>query len=455
MNIEDGDSKDSIVLFLKNPSIFQSKYINGIENFDNKKDAGSLSSSLVSNVIWADGIYINPENSNKYIVFYRPIANYRENVGILEVKINLKKLDNYIKLANGNENYIFSVYDKNNNLIDTASNGGGNGGKGISVKEKIISGYAVECFLPRKYITKEYFSAAVPVFLWLILITLIIIAVSRYISNSITSRLNTFIENLETHKSGIKMNTEVGSKDEISILENRFKLLLSDIDKMHLSEKKLKSRIEISHFELLQAKINPHLLYNSLSAIRWEALRTGENTICEIVDILTAYYRGIFSYSEHVVTVSEELNIVKNYLEVTRLSYKMNYGIHYEISGDIKNEYMYKMILQPVVENAVCHGIHDKPDGKITVKGCKENNSIIFVIEDNGYGMKKDVLKSITGGVKSGKHYGINNIRERLDLFYNKEGTVTVESVLGEGTRVIIKLPAEDKETLKKRLETY
>lgn len=209
-------------------------------------------------------------------------------------------------------------------------------------------------------------------------------------------------------------------------------------------------RIRTSELKALQSQINPHFLYNTLDSIVWIAEETGSEKIKEITVALANYFRIVLSSGKDIISVRDEIEHVKSYLIIQKMRYEtLNYSI--DVKADALLCTMPKLILQPIVENAIYHGVKNNPDGgTIWVYGYIEKGMLIFEIVDNGRGMRPHELERVFDKNRKSaiKHGGVamRNIRERIELYYGKEYGIVVESAYRQGTKVTITLPINGKE---------
>jgi two-component system sensor histidine kinase YesM len=210
-----------------------------------------------------------------------------------------------------------------------------------------------------------------------------------------------------------------------------------------LSNAKLKEKE--SSFQALQAQINPHFIYNSLSLLQWRALDQGDQVQVETIEALTTFYRIALDNKSNVTLIKNELEHVRAYLDIQQLRYPGRVRVNWELDEEVLELYSIKLILQPIVENAYIHGrIFTRPDAciAISIKRCK--NLIRFQVKDNGIGMDPSTLARIRSGEKAGmgNGFGLLNIRERLYLYFGDAGKLQIESAPEAGTAVTIELPA-------------
>lgn len=241
------------------------------------------------------------------------------------------------------------------------------------------------------------------------------------------------------------MDMQVGSddRDEIGMLYRGFgsmmKRIRTLINEVYLS-KITKKEAEL---KALQAQINPHFLYNTLSLINWKALAAGEEDISRMTLAMSTFYRTALNRGRNVLQVEAELSNTRAYLEIQSMLHDGDFDYEIEVQPEILQCESLNLILQPLVENAIHHGIEEKTDGrgKISVRGWKEDNCVWFMVEDNGVGMEQKVADKIL--TMESKGYGVRNVDERIRLCYGEKYAMKVESVVGKGTKMTIHFPAK------------
>lgn len=241
------------------------------------------------------------------------------------------------------------------------------------------------------------------------------------------------------------MDMQVGSdeRDEIGMLYRGFgsmmKRIRTLINEVYLGKITQKE----AELKALQAQINPHFLYNTLSLINWKALAAGEEDISRMTLAMSTFYRTALNRGKNVLQVEAELSNTRAYLEIQSMLHDGNFDYEIEAQPEILQCESLNLILQPLVENAIHHGIEEKTDGrgKISVRGWKEENCVWFMVEDNGVGMEQEVADKIL--TMESKGYGVRNVDERIRLCYGEKYAMKVESVVGKGTKMTIHFPAK------------
>lgn len=241
------------------------------------------------------------------------------------------------------------------------------------------------------------------------------------------------------------MDMQVGSddRDEIGMLYRGFgsmmKRIRTLINEVYLGKITQKE----AELKALQAQINPHFLYNTLSLINWKALAAGEEDISRMTLAISTFYRTALNRGRNVLQVEAELSNTRAYLEIQSMLHDGDFDYEIEVQPEILQCESLNLILQPLVENAIHHGIEEKTDGrgKISVRGWKEDNCVWFMVEDNGVGMEQKVADKIL--TMESKGYGVRNVDERIRLCYGEKYAMKVESVVGKGTKMTIHFPAK------------
>ncbi|MBP3274276.1 MAG: histidine kinase [Butyrivibrio sp.] len=211
-----------------------------------------------------------------------------------------------------------------------------------------------------------------------------------------------------------------------------------------------------AEFELLQAQINPHFLYNTLDAIVWSAEAGNEKQVVKMVGSLSEFFRSSLNKGKEIVTIREELSHVRSYLEIQQIRYQDILDYEIDVPEELYINEIPKITVQPVVENALYHGIKEKRGGgKISVTGREDGGDYIITVSDNGIGMEPDRLGEVRDGLTdsspdSKKIYGLYNVNQRIKLDFGDEYGLSIDSVYDEGTTVTIRLPKKSNEIVKK-----
>jgi Predicted signal transduction protein with a C-terminal ATPase domain len=230
--------------------------------------------------------------------------------------------------------------------------------------------------------------------------------------------------------------------DETGILSQEFRTMLEKIDTLIHENYEKQILLQDTKYKMLQAQINPHFLYNTLNAINW-MIRASENENAEEMIIELGYLLRASFEKEPYTTVSEEIDVVRSYITIQQYRYQKRAEFVIETKGDLAAYMIPRMILQPLIENAVYYGVEPAMKCcKIRVFVAEENEYIFLQISDTGQGMNEEELQSVRNGtvVPKGNGIGLKNIRERLNITY-KDSEFVINSQIGVGTEIQIRIP--------------
>ena len=241
---------------------------------------------------------------------------------------------------------------------------------------------------------------------------------------------------------------DVKYTDEVGELGGSFNTMVKEIRKLMYLVKMEERKKRIAEMNVLQAQIKPHFMYNTLDTIRWMAEENNKKDIIQIIEALTNLLRISLSKGKEIISVREEMNHILNYLTIQKIRYedKMDYEINFD--ENILDYNIVKLILQPLVENAIYHGIKEKRgNGKIIIQGKVEGDYLLFIVKDDGCGIDEDKLNEINENlryhdIKDNKiGYGIFNVNERIKIRYGDDYGLKFDSIFGKMTVVEVRHP--------------
>ncbi len=280
-----------------------------------------------------------------------------------------------------------------------------------------------------------------------LLIGTIAYAVAYIISYSITKRIGLLINRMRGIKNG-NFNTQIvsNSKDEIGELIHNFNDMSNQL--AFLIREQFRIGQEAKHSELLalQAQINPHFLYNTLDLINWTAINNNVPEISETVQSLSKFYKLSLSKGTNIISISDEIEHVKMYMDIQNRRFNNIFQFTVRISEAVLEYTIIKIILQPILENSIIHGILHKPEkkGSISILGEMKDNDILLTVKDDGIGISEEQMADLLSASQpANKHgYGIRNINERIKLYYGEQYGLSYRSTAGYGTEVTVRIPA-------------
>lgn len=280
------------------------------------------------------------------------------------------------------------------------------------------------------------------IFLIVVLLTVLIIRFfSKFFSNPARELANAMQE-FEKDTNNFEFKSIEGTA-EITSLTESFEHMVVQIKE--LVEKVRQEEVTLRKTELkaLQAQINPHFLYNTLDAIAWLCEEERHKDAVEMVNSLAKLFRISISRGHELITIEKEMQHAKSYLKIQNFRYKNQFTYSFDVDEECLNYLCNKITLQPIIENAIYHGIDRMVDeGKINIGIHQKGDRIIFTVEDNGVGMTEEQCEEILhkdAGDRVG--IGIKNVNDRIKIYFGEEYGLTIQSELDEGTRVTISMP--------------
>jgi two-component system sensor histidine kinase YesM len=235
--------------------------------------------------------------------------------------------------------------------------------------------------------------------------------------------------------------------EEFTVLAASFNQMSQEIQSLISTTKKEQENLRSYELRLYQAQINPHFLYNTLDTIVALVESRMPKDAIRMITYLSDFFRTTLSSGRDYITVQEEKNHVESYLEIQQMRYEDILSYSIEFDEDIGNYSILKLTLQPLVENALYHGIKEKRGkGHIQITGQKQDGKLIFRIIDDGMGMEEETLRKLQQSLHvkddQTKSFGLYNVEQRIQLNYGPEYGVTIESEIGKGTKATITIPA-------------
>ena len=288
----------------------------------------------------------------------------------------------------------------------------------------------------------------ISLYVLMVIFILIAILLSRAIALHITRPLRMLELDMRKVQDGdFSISETQGESKEVESLSHSFLLMVQRIEELMEEVRATEAVKRQRELDALQAKINPHFLYNTLDSVVWMA-ETGNNQgVVKMVTALASLFRISIAKGHDVITLSEELLHVQNYLDIQSMRYKDKFTYSITIPPELENAPTIKLIVQPIVENSIYHGIkYLQEEGRIEIKAEAVDDGIKIIISDNGVGMKSETAAAILNPdqentVSSGNGIGLRNIDERIKLSYGEKYGLSIWSEPDEGTTVTILIP--------------
>lgn len=366
-------------------------------------------------------------------------------LGVLQININTSYLFQLGLDSANNDGYI-SIYDSQNHLV--FSNRDDNNKK-VLVIETVsdVTGWKTVYYAPKDELLKEI--RDMRTFMWMVtgILLLVGIVFAQLISHSIVNPLKKLHVQMKQVAAGnFTVSLEYAIQDEMGELIKEFNQMTEKVHTLVQQIHEKEEQRRKTEMDALQARINPHFIYNTLNGIRLTAMMHKEDEIAKQLTDFVYLLKAASYYDNGVSTIDKDLQIMEAYYALMKYRYD-NFTLTVYGAEEVKEYQIVPFILQPIVENAIFHGIAalNRP-GKIEISFRKEEGKLIAEIMDDGVGMDEKKLQELTAGQpdtgNNFNHIGMQNVYDRLHLYFGEEASMTIESKEGFGTRVILKWPA-------------
>ncbi len=318
----------------------------------------------------------------------------------------------------------------------------------VTVKTVGYTGWKLVGITPAKGISFSGVKTRLFIVFVILLILFLLVLINYYISSRITNPIHELENSVGELEDG-NLEAEISIKGSYEIqhlgrsitsMAQQIQVLMKDIVAEHESKRK-------SEFDTLQSQINPHFLYNTLDIIVWMIENEQKSEAVKVVTALARFFRISLSRGKSIIRVSDELEHVRNYLMIQHMRFKNKFTYQIQADDDVLEMASLKLMLQPLVENAIYHGMEFMDgDGEILIRASKKGDELLFSIEDNGLGMCPEQVERLltdTSHVPSrrGSGIGVRNVNERIRLYFGEDYGLEIDSEPDEGTRIYIHLP--------------
>ena len=431
--------------------------------------------------VWfiAKDTLFNGKEDSLFITRYVHSLDYPSEPGIIILKMNPSFLNHIVTMdsekadssiltgimdQNGN---IYALNQKNTALPDNVTktlisackkssdtgiilNGEAVTGGYLSAYYQKDCSFSIFTYVPNEVVTSQ----TTQILIVLVLIYLIIVVLALLLSILFSNRFTRPVQEITTYMTGFDGGDythmpELHTNTELDQIGHSYNEMLGNIEQLVNEIKLQEKELRTSELNMLISQINPHFLYNTLESITWmvEAQKNREAVI--MISELAKLLRVSLSRGKTIIPIKDELQHSRSYMNIQLVRYKERFKIDFQIDEELYNYCIVKLVIQPILENAIYYGVghmDEDDDGRIVVSGEKKDNDIYISIEDNGMGMRKEVLENIlTDNNKVPKHgsgVGVINVHSRIKLMFGEGYGLTVYSEPDEGTKVVIHIPA-------------
>lgn len=417
---------------------------------------------------------VDQQDTSQMVTLYHRIASKKEKeeeLGICSISVSAKYFQDIMKNANITSEGLVYLMSENGRMI-TSSNS--------SILQKmqkkgILLNYGAELFMEKRkegqkeyYITRQNVDGAswqmiliIPEneyedqyrFLWLSAALMlgsmiaVIVLMSYLLSGYYVGRLKKLNVEMTGLESGnLNANLPITTEeDEIEEIYHNFNGMVQEVQRLMQEHYQLGKEVKMAEVRALQAQINPHFLYNTLDLINWISMDYGAEEIGTLTWNLARFYRLSLNHGKSLISIGEEVEHVEVYVNIENYHFDNAISLEVDVPEELKSYACLNIILQPFVENAIVHGIAEKPDiesCEIRICARREEQDIVFSVQDDGPGVDvKETQKETQQDIRTAQHgYGVRNINFRLKLcFGEKYGVTYLESE--KGTHVEIKIP--------------
>ncbi|WOC31730.1 MULTISPECIES: sensor histidine kinase [Caproicibacterium] len=451
-----------------------------------RKDYADLLHSLSANQYYFATIrekeYYNPKLTEKYLALFQPLriitSQGKERLYVVKVEIQLKNLVHILDNASDvmhSSTYLVSASGKE----ICSSNGAAalNSSEDVPADWSLRTVQHIRCYVFSRqlvrykwqvltYIPQKELSHRASV-IWILAVILLVglcsaVAVISYqLSRSYAGRLsliNQRMKHLGDEGTTDRFVLQAGSGDEIDQICHTFNEMAEQLHYSMQERFLLGKKVASANLKALQAQINPHFLYNTLDLINWGAMDYGATEIADLARNLGQFYRLSLNHGKMAILIADELRHVQAYVNIENAHFGGAINLSLQVPDSIRELACLNIILQPLVENAIVHGIAEHPaivECNITICAVHSENDLLLQVQDDGPGMTAEQMRTILQEEYQSTYngYGVKNIHSRIRLCYGEAYGISYQSCLGEGTTATIRIPAMHLEELNALLQ--
>ena len=332
----------------------------------------------------------------------------------------------------------------------------------VTVKTAGYTGWKLVAVMPVESVMDNY-GQLLLFFLFVVLFSVfLLIFVNLRLSEWITRPVKQLDDAVRQLEAGAEeADLEVRGPQEIEHLAHSIRSMVSTMRHLTadiIQQEKQKRRSEL---DVLQAQINPHFLYNTLDSVVWMTENNRTQDAVTMITSLARFFRLSLSRGSSIISVGDELEQVRHYLIIQKMRYKNKFSVEFRVEDDVDKLYTIKLIEQPILENAIYHGMaYADGDGEILIHAFREGGDVIIDVTDNGPGMPEDVVERLLdpnqvrkGGTRGGSGIGLLNVHQRIQLTFGDQYGLTITSEPDDGTNVRTRIPAVDEEQARRYRE--
>jgi two-component system sensor histidine kinase YesM len=377
-----------------------------------------------------------------------------KNLGVIRIQVPIHELFDTVSLEKPGNDSVFVILDRAGNIVyksepagkgDVALTTLNNEHAYLKVEEEIpVMQGKMLLYVPLHEMQAEARKLKVATFVACILSMIVLILIGAFISQYFSRRVTKIVSAMDSfHQGNYLKRIQVKDKDEFAKISNSFNQMASTIN--HLIEEVYETKLRSTSAELsaLQAQINPHFLYNTLSAISTLGQLGQTERMHQMIIKLSQFYRLTLNNGKSLIPIVKELEQVQLYIDIQRIKYEEKFSVSYAVEPSLLPMQSVKLILQPFIENALEHAWYRNNRLNMRISGRLVNGIAELKVIDDGIGMDKQTIQQLSQLGEEALGYGIRNVDERIKLQYGSKYGVRVYSGLGMGTTILIRFPAE------------
>lgn len=467
----------NIKFYVNNNFIFSEENVN-MFNFARLEGSKwyELLNSQPGNTLWCPPSLFSDQPENEKHVFSAARVIYNldrlaQKLAVLRVDISEEKIRDTLKNAALTPNASVFIMDSGNNILTGSKEADtqllqigsrslealpGNTWSTIEISGQRVllnysriksTGWYLVSVIPQKDIMATSTKLRNDMLVFALILVGVSYLLAYFISNSSVKRLSLLTKEMrKVAKGNLDINLKKMGTDEIGELMDNFHNMVQQT--ALLLEEKYKMGLEIKNVELkaLQAQINPHFLYNSLDLINCIAIKHNIPDIIAMVNALAKFYKLSLSRGKDIVSIKDEIAHVQLYVQIQNLRFENRIKLELDIDEEVYGYCMLKILLQPIVENSILHGIFEKESKSGTIKLTARliGDTVVIIVADDGVGISEENLKGIleNSNGKESHGYGIKNIHQRIKIYYGEQYGLNYNSTKGVGTEVEVRIPA-------------
>jgi two-component system sensor histidine kinase YesM len=417
-----------------------------------------------------DIIWIKPQGDDSAFIAARQIRSLinLNNIGTLIVRVNAEALVNWVSSMSPQYKANLMILSDRNDIIYRDKRIGYERTLNLDLNNVSNKIYSVEgkkfllnrqvssytnwsyvYFLSYENIFKNIVTLRIIMIFSFFGILMLAILIGLRFSNSITRPIITLSKKMKKVENGdfnsIDLKTDlVENCDEVCMLNNNFIIMINKINDLIKENYVKQILIKETELKTLQLQINPHFLYNTLDSINWLAKSTKQNKISLMVKSLANLLRSCITNKDNIITLEEELRLLNNFTTIQKIRFEERLEINVFDLEELKEFYIPKLILQPIVENSIKYGLEQLPGVcKIEIRGKKQENFFEIWVIDNGPGLSEEFKEKVwlEDDKTSGTGIGLKNIDDRIKLFFGSEFGLSITGKKKVGTTVVIRIP--------------